>query len=183
MESPFASCLAGAPGGDYLSRAIVDCSGAHTADTAFMGHLLPMDHDRQDVSTPATRCAAGIMPVAVSLSNAPPTATPSSLMGQKTTPQRADGREQPVQAGQRALHQRAGSQAAGQLGDRQCAACRRPSWRSDWPVLRQPQTQAVLQGKLRRGHRGPAVADERRAGRSDPGWRAIPGTPEGNTPP
>jgi hypothetical protein len=27
-----------------------------------------MDHDRQDISTPATRCAAGIMPVAVSLS-------------------------------------------------------------------------------------------------------------------
>jgi Bacterial regulatory proteins, luxR family len=44
-------------------------------------HLLPMDHDRQDASTPATRCAAGIMPVAVSLSNAPPTATPSSVMG------------------------------------------------------------------------------------------------------
>jgi len=40
-----------------------------------------MDHDRQDVSTPAARCAAGIMPVAVSLSNAPPTATPSSVMG------------------------------------------------------------------------------------------------------
>ena len=78
----FASCLAGAPGGDYLSRAIVDCSGAPTADTAFMGtHLLPMDHDRQDVSTPATRCAAGIMPAAVSLSNAPPTVTPSSVMG------------------------------------------------------------------------------------------------------
>jgi hypothetical protein len=36
-----------------------------------------MDHDRQDVSTPATRCAAGIMPVAVSLANA----TPSSVMG------------------------------------------------------------------------------------------------------
>ena len=67
--------------GDYLSRAIVDCSGAPTAGTAFMGaHLLPMDHDRQDASTPATRCAAGIMPVAVSLSNAPPTATPSSVM-------------------------------------------------------------------------------------------------------
>ena len=33
-----------------------------------------MDHDRQDASTPATRCAAGITPVAVSLSNAPPTA-------------------------------------------------------------------------------------------------------------
>ena len=45
-------------------------------------HLLPMDHDRQDASTPATRCAIGIMPVAVSLSNAPPTATPSSVMGQ-----------------------------------------------------------------------------------------------------
>jgi hypothetical protein len=27
----------GAPGGDYLSRAIVDCRGAPTADTAFMG--------------------------------------------------------------------------------------------------------------------------------------------------
>jgi hypothetical protein len=47
-------------------------------------HLLPMDHDRQDVSTPATRCAAGVMPVAVSLSNAPPTATPSSVMGLTT---------------------------------------------------------------------------------------------------
>ena len=44
-----------------------------------------MDHDRQDVSTPATRCAAGIMPVAVSLSNAPPTATPSSVMGPETS--------------------------------------------------------------------------------------------------
>ena len=43
-----------------------------------------MDHDRQDVSTPAPRCPAGIMPVAVSLSNAPPTATPSSVMGQQT---------------------------------------------------------------------------------------------------
>jgi hypothetical protein len=43
-----------------------------------------MDHDREDVSTPATRCAAGIMPVAVSLSNAPPTATPSSAMGPQT---------------------------------------------------------------------------------------------------
>jgi hypothetical protein len=36
-ESPFANCLMGAPGGDYLSRAIVDCRGAPTADTAFMG--------------------------------------------------------------------------------------------------------------------------------------------------
>jgi len=36
-ESPFANCLAGAPGGDYLSRAIVDCGGAPTPDTAFMG--------------------------------------------------------------------------------------------------------------------------------------------------
>jgi hypothetical protein len=36
-ESPFANCMAGAPGGDYLSRAIVKCSGAPIADTAFMG--------------------------------------------------------------------------------------------------------------------------------------------------
>jgi hypothetical protein len=36
-ESPFAGCLAGAPGGDYLSRAIVDCRGAPSADIAFMG--------------------------------------------------------------------------------------------------------------------------------------------------
>ncbi len=43
-------------------------------------HLLPMDHDRRDGSTPATRRATGIMPAAVSLSNAPPTATPSSVM-------------------------------------------------------------------------------------------------------
>jgi hypothetical protein len=35
-----------------------------------------MDHDHHDVSTPATRCAAGIMPVAVSLSKAPLTAPP-----------------------------------------------------------------------------------------------------------
>src|SRR5260370_30617211 len=39
-------------------------------------HLLPMDHDRRNASTPATRCAAGIRPVAVSL----PNATPSSVM-------------------------------------------------------------------------------------------------------
>jgi hypothetical protein len=35
-ESPFGNCLSGAPGGDYLSRGIVDCRGAPT-DTAFMG--------------------------------------------------------------------------------------------------------------------------------------------------
>jgi hypothetical protein len=80
-ESPFANCLSGAPGGDYLSRAIVNCKEAPTTDTAFMGtHLLPIDHNHGNVSTPATRCAIGIMPVAVSLSNAPPTATPSSVM-------------------------------------------------------------------------------------------------------
>ena len=37
MGVAFRDCLAGAPGGDYLSRAIVDCRGAPTADTAFMG--------------------------------------------------------------------------------------------------------------------------------------------------
>ena len=36
-ESPFADCLSGAPGGDYLSRAIVPCRGAPITDTAFMG--------------------------------------------------------------------------------------------------------------------------------------------------
>jgi len=36
-ESPFASCLSGAPGGDYLSRVIVHCRGAPITDTAFMG--------------------------------------------------------------------------------------------------------------------------------------------------
>src|ERR1700735_5063937 len=39
-----------------------------------------MDHDHGNDRTPATRCAIGIKPVAVSLSNAPPTATPSSVM-------------------------------------------------------------------------------------------------------
>ncbi len=43
-------------------------------------HLLPTDHDRRHASTPATRYATGIMPVAVPLANAPPTATPSSVM-------------------------------------------------------------------------------------------------------
>jgi hypothetical protein len=38
-----------------------------------------MDHDRQYVSTPATRCAAGIMPVAVSLSNGPARASGPDL--------------------------------------------------------------------------------------------------------
>jgi len=49
-------------------------------------HLLPMDHDRRNARTPATRCATGITPVAVSLSNAPPTATPSSVMSPQTHP-------------------------------------------------------------------------------------------------
>ena len=76
------NCLSGAPGDDYLSRAIVDCRGAPTMDTAFMGLTsLPIDHDYRKAITPATRCATGIMPVAVSLSNAPPTTTPSSVMG------------------------------------------------------------------------------------------------------
>ena len=40
-------------------------------------HLLPMDHEDGNDRTPATRCAIGIRPAAVSLSNA----TPSSVMG------------------------------------------------------------------------------------------------------
>src|ERR1700694_2456540 len=43
-------------------------------------HLPPMDHDHGNDRTPATRCARH-QPVAVSLSNAPPTATSSSVMG------------------------------------------------------------------------------------------------------
>jgi hypothetical protein len=40
-----------------------------------------MDHDHWNDRTPATRSATGVKPIAVSLSNAPPTATPSSVMG------------------------------------------------------------------------------------------------------
>src|SRR3954451_6837868 len=37
MGVAFRELPGGAPGGDYLSRAIVDCRGAPTTDTAFMG--------------------------------------------------------------------------------------------------------------------------------------------------
>jgi hypothetical protein len=82
-ESPFAIALSGAPSGDYLSRAIVDCRGAPTVDTAFMGLTSfrritiarTLAHRRDE-------CAIGIMPTAVSLSNTPPTTTPSTAMGQ-----------------------------------------------------------------------------------------------------
>ena len=47
-------------------------------------HHLPVDHDPRNDRTPATRCAIGIKPVAVSLSNAPPTATPSSVIGRQS---------------------------------------------------------------------------------------------------
>jgi hypothetical protein len=81
-ESPFADCLPGAPSCDYLSRAILPCRGAPITDTAYMGLTsCPMDHDHGNDRTPATRCAIGIKPAAASLSNAPPTATPSSVMG------------------------------------------------------------------------------------------------------
>jgi hypothetical protein len=36
-ESPFANCVSGAPRGDYVSRTTLDCGGAPTVDTAFMG--------------------------------------------------------------------------------------------------------------------------------------------------
>jgi hypothetical protein len=76
------NCLAGAPGSDYLSRAIVDRRGAPTADTAFMG-LTSCRWITTAAKLARRRRGAqiGIMPVAVSLSNAPPTATPSSVMG------------------------------------------------------------------------------------------------------
>jgi hypothetical protein len=66
-------------------------------------HLLPMDHDHGNDRTPATRCAIGIKPVAVSLSNAPPTATPSSVMGRfhllDTHAPRRRGATEPERAG------------------------------------------------------------------------------------
>jgi len=68
--SPFANCLAGAPGGDYLSRAIVDCSGAPTANTALMGltscRWITIGGN---ASTQAMRRVTGIKPRAVSLAN------------------------------------------------------------------------------------------------------------------
>src|SRR5215472_2845622 len=54
---------------------------AHYGYCVHGSHLLPMDHDRRNASAPETRCAIGIKPAAVSLPNAPPTATPSSVMG------------------------------------------------------------------------------------------------------
>ena len=42
----------------------------HYGYCAHGSHLLPMDHDHGNDRTPATRCAIGIKPVAVSLSNA-----------------------------------------------------------------------------------------------------------------
>ena len=36
-ESPFTNGVLGAPDGDYLSRAILDCTEAPIVDTAFMG--------------------------------------------------------------------------------------------------------------------------------------------------
>ncbi len=71
-ESPFANCLAGAPGSDYLSRGIVDFRGAPTADTAFMGLT---SYRRVTISETLARlrrrAQRDMLPVAVSLSNAP----------------------------------------------------------------------------------------------------------------
>jgi hypothetical protein len=75
------NCLAGAPGHDYLSRAIVDGRGAPTADTAFMGLTSCRWITIAAKLAPRRRGAQiGIMPVAVRLSNAPPTTTPSSVL-------------------------------------------------------------------------------------------------------
>lgn len=68
-ESPFANCLSGAPGGDYLSRAIVGGRGAPTADTAFMG--LTSCRQITITSNVATPSGAG----------SPSTATSSSSQG------------------------------------------------------------------------------------------------------
>src|SRR4029453_10049342 len=55
--------------------------GAHCGLFGHGTHLLSINHDHWNASAPATRGAIGVMPVAVSLPNAPPTATPSSVMG------------------------------------------------------------------------------------------------------
>ena len=69
--------------GDYLGRAIVDCGGAPTVDTAFMG--LTSCRRITIAKTLAHRpreCAIDIMPTAVSLSNAADRYT-SSVMGRQ----------------------------------------------------------------------------------------------------
>ena len=82
MGGAFRELPGGAPGGDYLSRAIVDCRGAPSADTAFMGPtscrlititgmIAHQGHGTQSASNWA----------AVWLSNGRPTGTPSSGMG------------------------------------------------------------------------------------------------------
>ena len=53
-----------------------------------------MDHDRRNSSSPATRWATGFMQVAVSLSNAPPNATPSSVMSPLLHPSAAASHSQ-----------------------------------------------------------------------------------------
>ena len=56
----------------------------HCGNCVHGSHLLPIDPDRREGSRPATRCAIGIAPVAVSLSNAPPTATPANAKSRIT---------------------------------------------------------------------------------------------------
>ena len=83
-ESPFANCLAGAPDGDYLVAQSCELQGGARCRRPVHGltSCPPIKYaDRRRASTSATQYAIGIMPVAVSLSNAPPTATPSSVMG------------------------------------------------------------------------------------------------------
>ena len=61
---------------------IVACRGAPTADTAFMGlTCCRWITIAKMLARRRRECAFGMMPNAVSLSNAPPTATPSSVMG------------------------------------------------------------------------------------------------------
>src|SRR5687767_1767079 len=69
------------PGG-ALPVATTSVARSWTAGSTHCGHcvhgshLLSMDRDRRDVRTPATRCATGFRPVALSQSNAQPTLTP-----------------------------------------------------------------------------------------------------------
>src|SRR3954462_14181708 len=71
------NCQGGPSGWRLLQSRDRELQGStHCGYCVHGSHLLPMDHDRRNDRTPATRRATGIMPVAVSQSNAPPTPTP-----------------------------------------------------------------------------------------------------------
>jgi hypothetical protein len=76
-ESPFANCLAGRSRWRLPQSRDRELQGStHFGYCVHGAHLPPTDPDRRNGRTPATRCATGFMPVAVSPSKAPPTRLP-----------------------------------------------------------------------------------------------------------